>query len=217
MHCCFHDGLSCRVKIIRKIFKQCNRVLLRNGQRTHWNIQAAEIFEQNVKRVILIFCKTVYQTHLFSGFGCDRDCQRNSRVAVVRIIVRIAVRNVNDLCFRRDLAHIPEYLAQKFHTLFVERENVHTVLCACHFGRKNGYDLTPVGRLPDNLDGCKISVLQTLQLSMIFTLNFRNGGCQQHGIFRLLLIRKEDAERRGQKCTCNNDDRKHDEKRSAAA
>ena len=97
LYCRFHNVFSFRVKIIREIFKQLDRVLLRNGQRTHGNIQAAEIFEQNVQRVVLVFGKAVFHPHLFGGFGCDRDGQRNPRVAVVHIVVRITVWNVNGL------------------------------------------------------------------------------------------------------------------------
>ena len=162
LYCRFHNVFSFRVKIIREIFKQPDCVLLRNGQRTHRNIHAAEIFEQNVQCVVLIFCKNVYQTHLLGGFGCDRDGQRNSRVAVVHIVIRITVRNVNGLRCRRDLAHIPKDLTQQLNTFFVEREHVYAVLCACRFGRKHSYDFAPIRGLPDDLNRYKITVLQSL-------------------------------------------------------
>ena len=145
---------------------------------------------------------------MLGGFGRDRDGQCNSCVAVVHI---------NGLRYCRDLAHIPKDLPKQRDALCIQRENVHAVLRACRFGCKYGYDLTPVWSLPDNLDGRKIPVLQAFQLGMIFALNFCNGGCQRNGIVAFLLVRKEDAERRSQKCACDNDDGKHNKKRRAAA
>ena len=190
LYCRFHNVFSFRVKIIREIFKQLDRVLLRNGQRTHGNIQAAEIFEQNVQRVVLVFGKAVFHPHLFGGFGCDRDGQRNPRVAVVHIVVRITVWNVNGLRCRCDLAHIPKDLPQQLHTFFVECEHVYAVPRACRFGCEHGYDLAPIWGLSDDLNRRKIAVLQAFQLSMIFTLNFRDGGCQRNGIVALPTNRK---------------------------
>ena len=138
-------------------------------------------------------------------------------MAVVHIVIRITVRNVNGLRCRRDLAHIPENLTQQLHTFFVEREHVHAVLCARCFGRKNGYNLTPIRGLPDDLDRHKITVLQALQFYMVLTLDFCDGRCQWNGVVCLLLVGKENPQRRSQKCARDNDDGKHNEKRCAAA
>ena len=138
-------------------------------------------------------------------------------MTVVRIVVRITVWNVNGLRCRCDLAHIPKDLPQQLHTFFVECEHVYAVLRARCFGRKNGYNLAPIRSLPDDLNGYKISILQTLQLCMIFSLNFRNGCRQWNGIITFLFVRKENPQRRCKKRARDNDDGKHDEKRRAAA
>jgi len=154
---------------------------------------------------------------LLGGFGRDRDGQRNLCVAVIHIVVRVAVRNVNGLRCRRDLAHIPENLTQQLHTFFVKRENVNAVLRACRFGRKHSYDFAPIRGLSDDLNRRKISVLQALQFGVIFTLNFRNGCRQWNGIVAFLFICEKNPQRRCKERARDNDDGKHDKKRRTAA
>ena len=48
---------------------------------------------------------------MLGGFGCDRDCQRNSRVTVVHIVVRITVRNVGETIPAEELP----LLFERFH------------------------------------------------------------------------------------------------------
>ena len=125
--------------------------------------------------------------------------------------------NVNGLRCRCDLAHIPKDLPQQLHTFFVECEHVYAVPRACRFGCEHGYDLAPIWGLSDDLNRRKIAVLQAFQLSMIFTLNFRDGGCQRNGIVAFLFVGKENTKWRCKERARDNDDGEHDEKRRATA
>ena len=52
---------------------------------------------------------------------------------------------------------------------------------------------------------------------MILALNFRNSRCEWNGVVCLLLVGKQNPQRRCKERTRDNDDGKHDEKRCAAA
>ena len=52
---------------------------------------------------------------------------------------------------------------------------------------------------------------------MIFTLNFRDGGCQRNGIVAFLFVGKENTKWRCKERARDNDDGEHDEKRRATA
>lgn len=71
--------------------------------------------------------------------------------------------------------------------------------------------------MSNDLDGCEISILQFLQFCVILALYLRNGSCQWNGIVCLLLVGKQNPQRRSQERACDNDDGKHNEKRCAAA
>ena len=51
---------------------------------------------------------------------------------------------------------------------------------------------------------------------MILALNFRNSRCEWNGVVCLLLVGKENPQRRCKERPRNNDDGKHDKKRRAA-
>ena len=52
---------------------------------------------------------------------------------------------------------------------------------------------------------------------MILALNFRNSRCEWNGVVCLLLVGKQNPQRRCKERTRDNDDGKYDKKRRAAA